>query len=70
MTDEPSLAERRPPARRRDNKVSEYAFLVRVPNKPWDNQVFLPDEADQAAQYAAANGTTVENLPMDGAPVS
>ncbi|MDO2386900.1 hypothetical protein QRB41_26605 [Mycobacterium avium subsp. hominissuis] len=64
MTDAPSLSERRPPARRQDNKVAEYAFLVRVPGKPWDNQVFLPDAADKAAQYAADTGTTVEDLPM------
>ncbi|MFL0177393.1 hypothetical protein [Mycobacterium sp. SMC-13] len=64
MTDAPSLTERRPPSRRQDNKVAEYAFLVRVPGKPWGNRVFLLDDADKAAQYAVDAGTTVEDLPM------
>lgn len=63
MTDAPGLSERRPPARRRDAKVGDFTMIVRVPGKPDAVRVFTPDEADEAAQYAAANASTVDPLP-------
>lgn len=65
MSDAPGLSERRPPARRRDTKVSEFTLLVRVPGDPSAIRVFTPDDADEAAQYAAATGGTIEDLPGD-----
>ena len=62
MTDAPSLSERRPPARRRDNKVADFMLLVRVPGNPSAIKVFTADEADDAAKYAAATGGAVEDL--------
>ena len=64
MTDAPGLSERRPPARRRDTKVADFTMIVRVPGKPDAARVFTSGEADEAAQYAAANGGAVAPLPQ------
>nr|AQS22468.1 hypothetical protein pCBMA213_2_00104 [Mycolicibacterium sp. CBMA 213] len=59
----PGLSERRPPARRRDNKISDFTMLVRVPGDPSAIRVFTAAAAAEAAQYAADTGGTVEDLP-------
>lgn len=63
MTDAPGLSERRPPTRRRNNNVSDFTLLVRVPGNPSAIRVFTSDEAADAAQYAADNSGTIEDLP-------
>lgn len=63
MSEPSPLVERRAPARRRDNKVSDFTLIVRVPGKPAAVRVFTADEAADAAEYAEATGGAVENLP-------
>ncbi|MFL0242652.1 hypothetical protein [Mycobacterium sp. SMC-17] len=63
MTDVPGLSERRPPARRSDDKVNDFTILVRVPGNPSAVRAFIADQAGEAADYAAANGGVIEDLP-------
>ena len=63
MSDAPGLSEHRPPARRRTDKVSDFALLVRVPGQPAAARAFTAAEATAASEYAAATGGTLQNLP-------
>lgn len=64
MTDVPGISERRPPARRSDDKVNDFTMLVRVPGNPSAIKVFTSAQAGEAAQYAADNGGAIEDLPQ------
>ncbi|MGB8406688.1 MAG: hypothetical protein WCE30_21765 [Mycobacterium sp.] len=64
MTDPSPLSERRPPARRRDDKIADFTMLVRAPGNRGVVKVFTDAEEQEAAEFATSVGGVIERLPL------
>lgn len=60
---EPSPPSRQGP-KRPEAAISELTLLVRVPGRPDLIRAFTSAEHDEAVDYAARSGGTIENLPQ------
>ncbi|MFA4085292.1 hypothetical protein ONA92_26720 [Mycobacteroides salmoniphilum] len=69
MTDNQARPEIRVPRRNGAGaSLAELTLLVRVPSNPDLTAVYTDEQAEEARQYAAANGGTVVALPVDDGP--
>ncbi|MGB8404411.1 MAG: hypothetical protein WCE30_10140 [Mycobacterium sp.] len=64
MTDPSPLSERRAPARRRDDKITDFTMLVRAPGNRGVVGVFTDAEEHDAAEFAKSVGGVIEQLPL------
>jgi hypothetical protein len=44
--------------------IKDITLLVRVPGRPEETRAFTAAEQDEAADYAAATGGVIEDLPV------